>query len=96
MVGLYVAVTRKGSDGKVFGPEEAISREEAIKLYTIEAARLSWDENKKGSIEVGKFAVLIVLDHDLMTVPPEQLLHTKVELTMVGGKILFDDHFSRN
>jgi hypothetical protein len=96
MVGLYVAVTRKGPDGKVFGPEEAISREEAIKLYTIDAARLAWDENKKGSIEVGKFADLIVLDHDLMAVPAKQLLDTKVELTMVGGTIVFDDNFSRN
>jgi predicted amidohydrolase YtcJ len=97
MVGLYVAVTRKGSDGKVFGADEAVSREEAIKLYTLEAARLAWDENKKGSIEVGKFADLIVVDHDLMAVPAEQFLSTKVELTMIGGKIVFKDaHFSRD
>jgi predicted amidohydrolase YtcJ len=97
MVGLYVAVTRKGSDGKVFGPEEAVSREEAIKLYTIEAAKLAWDEKKKGSIEVGKFADLIVVDQDLSSVPAERILDTKVELTIVGGKVVFQDaHFQLN
>jgi predicted amidohydrolase YtcJ len=94
MVGLYVAVTRKGPDGKVFGAEEAIGREEAIQLYTANAARLAWDEKKKGSIEAGKFADLIVLDHDLLTVPAEQILDTKVELTVVGGKVVYQDpHF---
>jgi predicted amidohydrolase YtcJ len=50
------------------------NREAAVKLYTREAAYLAWDENKKGSLEVGKFADMIVLDHDVMTVPPELLL----------------------
>jgi predicted amidohydrolase YtcJ len=92
MVGLYVAITRKGPDGKVFGKDEAVSREEAIRLYTVDAARLAWDEKKKGSIEPGKFADLIVLDRDPMMVPAEQLLDTQVELTIVGGKIVFRGH----
>lgn len=89
MVGLYVAITRKGPDGKVFGKDEAISRQEAIRLYTLDAARLAWDEKKKGSIEAGKFADLIVLDHDVLNAPAEQLLATKVELTVLGGKIVY-------
>ncbi len=92
MVGLYAAVTRKGSDGRVFGQDEAVSREEAIRLYTLNAARLSWDENKKGSIEPGKLADMIVLDRDLLSVPAEQILETKVELTILGGKIVYRNH----
>jgi len=89
MVGLYVAVTRRGADGKVFGDEEAVSREEALRLYTLDAARLAWDETKKGSIEPGKFADLVVLDRDLLVVPAQQILDTKVELTILSGKIVF-------
>ncbi|HWJ34130.1 MAG TPA: amidohydrolase [Steroidobacteraceae bacterium] len=90
MVGLYVAISRSGSDGRIFGLEEAVGREEAIRLYTIEAAKLAWDETKKGSIEPGKFADLIVLDHDLLTVPVRDILNTKIVLTMVGGKIVYE------
>ena len=90
MVGLYAAVTRKGLTGHQFALSEAISRQEAIRLYTAKAAALSWDEAKKGSIEPGKFADLIVLDRDPLTVPAEQLLDTKVDLTLVGGKLLWN------
>lgn len=90
MVGLYVAISRTGPDGRIFGLEEAVSREEAIRLYTIDAAKLAWDETKKGSIEPGKFADLILLDHDLLTVPVHDILNTKVELTMVGGNIVYE------
>lgn len=89
LVGLYAAITRKGPDGQVFGSQEAVSRERAIQLYTRDAAYLAWDEHKKGSIEAGKFADLIVLDHDLLTVPAEQILQTKVALTLVGGKVVY-------
>ena len=90
MVGIYAAVTRKGADGKVLGADEAISRQLAIRLYTKDAAYLAWDEKKKGSIEPGKFADMIVLDRDPLTVPAEELLKTKVDITIVGGKIVFE------
>jgi len=89
LVGLYAAITRKGSDGRVFGADEAVSRAEAIRLYTRDAAYLAWDEHKKGSIEPGKFADLIVLDHDLLTVPASEILKTRVDLTIVGGKVVY-------
>jgi predicted amidohydrolase YtcJ len=89
MVGLYAAVSRKGPDGKQFGADEAVSRAEAIRLYTREAAKLSFDEAKKGSIEAGKFADMIVLDQDPTTVPEEKILSTKVDLTIVGGKVVY-------
>lgn len=90
MVGLYSAVTRKGMTGHQFAPAEAITREQAIRLYTAKAAAVAWDEAKKGSIEPGKFADLIVLDKDPLTIPAEQLLQTQVDLTYVGGKLLWN------
>jgi len=89
-VGLYAAVTRKGMSGRVFGPDEAVSIQEALRMYTVNSAYLSWDEHKKGSIEVGKFADFIVLDRDPLTVPPEQLLTMRVLTTFVNGKPVYD------
>lgn len=89
MVGLYTAITRKGADGKVFGADEAVSRQEAIRLYTEKAAYLGWDEKKKGTLEVGKFADMIVLDKDPMTVPVQDLLTTNVDMTIVGGRVVY-------
>jgi predicted amidohydrolase YtcJ len=63
-VGLYAAVTRKGMSGTVYGPDEAVSIQEAIRMYTLNSAYLSWDEHKKGSLEPGKLADLIVIDRD--------------------------------
>jgi len=88
-VGLYAAVTRKGMSGRVYGPDEAVSIQEALRMYTVNSAYLSWDEHKKGSIEVGKFADLIVLDRDPLTVPAEQLLTMRVLTTIVNGKVVW-------
>jgi predicted amidohydrolase YtcJ len=90
-VGLYAAVTRKGMSGRVFGPDEAVSIQEALRMYTVNSAYLSWDEQKKGSIEVGKLADFIVLDRDPLTVPPEQLLTTRVLTTFVNGKSVYHE-----
>ena len=90
-VGLYAAVTRKGMSGRVYGPDEAVSIQEALRMYTVNSAYLSWDEHKKGSIEVGKFADLIVLDRDPLTVAPEQLLTMRVLTTFVNGKVVYQD-----
>ena len=90
MVGLYTAVSRKGMSGKVYGKEEAVSITDAIRMYTRAGAHLSWDETKKGSLEAGKFADLVVLDHDPLTSDPAELLKTNVDLTIVGGKVLYD------
>jgi predicted amidohydrolase YtcJ len=89
MVGLYAAITRKGSSGRVFGIEEAVSREQAIRMYTRDGAYFTWEERQKGTLEPGKFADMIVLDRDPLTVPAEQLLATRVDLTIVGGRIVY-------
>jgi predicted amidohydrolase YtcJ len=90
MVGLYAAVTRKGQSGTLIGPEEAVTIEEAIRMYTANGAYLTWEEDSKGTIEVGKLADMIVLDADPLTIPAEDLLEINVDLTMVGGKVVYE------
>jgi predicted amidohydrolase YtcJ len=89
-VGLYAAVTRKGESGKAYGPEEAVSMKDAIKMYTRNGAFLTREEKIKGTLEPGKLADMIVLPEDLLAVPPEKLLAMKVDMTIVGGRILYD------
>ncbi len=89
-VGLYAAVTRKGESGKVYGREEAVSMKDAIKMYTRNGAFLTREEKIKGTLEPGKLADMIVLPEDLLAVSPEKLLTMKVDMTIVGGRILYD------
>jgi predicted amidohydrolase YtcJ len=90
MVALYTAVTRKGQSGRVFGPEEAVTIQDALRMYTANGPYLTWEEKTKGTLETGKLADMIVLDTDPLTSPPQKLLGTKVELTIVGGKVVYD------
>jgi predicted amidohydrolase YtcJ len=90
MVGLYTAVTRKGQSGAVVGAEEAVSIEEAIRMYTANGPFLTWEEDVKGTLEVGKLADMIVLDRDPLSISAEDLLNVKVDLTILGGEIVFD------
>ncbi len=86
---MYVMVTRKNPAGQVYGASEAISREQAIRLYTTSAARYMFEENAKGSLEPGKLADLVVLSRDYMTVGDDQIKDIQADMTMVGGKIVF-------
>jgi predicted amidohydrolase YtcJ len=88
-VQMYAAVTRKTSSGQVIGPEEAISLMEAVRLYTWNGAYLAKEEERLGSIEPGKLADLIVIDRDIFSLPPEELLETKVLMTIVDGKTVY-------
>jgi predicted amidohydrolase YtcJ len=58
-------------------------------MYTANTAYLSWEEGIKGTLEPGKLADMIVLDRDVLTVPVEQLLETRVDMTFVGGKLVY-------
>lgn len=95
LVGLYAAITRKGPSGVVHGAEEAVSRAEAIRMYTANGAYLSWEESQKGTLEPGKLADMIVLPFDPLTAPPEALLKGKVDMTFVGGKLVYDSRLRR-
>lgn len=85
----YATVTRKLSDGLSLYPEQKMTRLEALKSYTINGAYASFQEDKVGSIEVGKLADIVVLSHDLLNISDEQIINTRVLITMVGGKILY-------
>ncbi len=89
-VGLYAAVTRKGMSGRAYGPDEAITIEEAIRAYTLNGAWLMGEEDIKGSIEPGKLADLIVLSEDVLTMDPERILELEVDQTWLGGELVFE------
>lgn len=85
----YAAVFRqdtKGYPAGGFQMENALSREDALRGMTIWAAKAAFEENEKGSIEKGKFADIIILDQDLMTAPEQNILNTKVLMTLVSGE----------
>jgi predicted amidohydrolase YtcJ len=89
LLNMYVMVTRKDINGKVYGASEAISREQALRLYTSAAARYMFDEGRKGTLEPGKLADLVVLSADYVTVPEDQIKDIKADVTIVGGKVVF-------
>ncbi len=70
-------------------PEQRITRQEAVKLYTINNAYLTFTEKEKGSLEKGKLADFIVLDRDVLTCPLEQVKDIQVEQTYLGGKRVY-------
>lgn len=91
--GFYSAVTRQDHDGEPedgWVPEQAMTREEALKSYTIWPAFAAFLEGKSGSLEVGKYADIVVLDRDILTVPAPEILETEVLFTIVNGKIVFE------
>ncbi len=86
---MYVMVTRKDPNGNVYGASEAISREQALRLYTNAASHYMFEEGRKGTLQPGKLADLVVLSADYMTVPEDQIKDIKVDMTLVGGKVVF-------
>lgn len=85
----YAAVTRKTKDGSVFYGEQKMTREEALRSYTLNGAYASFEEDIKGSLTPGKLADITVLSKDIMTIPDDEILSTKVLYTIIGGKILY-------
>lgn len=93
MEGLYASVSRKdrlGEEGEGWFPEEKISMEEAIEYYTLGAAYSQFMEDRKGIIKEGYLADIVITDRDLMTIPEEEIMQTKVVLTMMGGEVVFE------
>jgi predicted amidohydrolase YtcJ len=76
-------------DNKVFNADQALTIKEAMRAHTIDAAYASFDENIKGSLEPGKIADLVVWTEDLYALEWQQLFKTTVDLTIVGGKIVY-------
>lgn len=89
-VGLYAAVTRRGMSGEVYGPEEALSIEEAIRGYTANGAWLTFEESAKGTLEPGMLADLVVLSENILDTEPERILDVQVDMTVVDGVVLYE------
>jgi predicted amidohydrolase YtcJ len=91
LIGLYSAVTRRSKTGEAVSEEQAIPPWAALRMYTYEAARAIFDEGIRGTIAPGKVADLIILSGDPTRVPPEDIKDIKVEMTMIGGDIVWED-----
>lgn len=88
---IYYAVTRRPlAGGEAFHPEQALSVDEAIAAYTINPAYAAHEEAIKGSIAVGKLADFAVLDRNIRKLPPREIARTRVRLTILGGKVVYD------
>ncbi|HVV00120.1 MAG TPA: amidohydrolase family protein, partial [Verrucomicrobiae bacterium] len=94
-LGMWIALTRRIERGGVHNPGERLTRQQAIRFYTINNARLNFEEHLKGSLERGKFADLIVLDRDISRCAVDEVRETRVLMTMLGGKTVWDGKDSK-
>ncbi|MEP6698688.1 MAG: amidohydrolase [Verrucomicrobiota bacterium] len=93
MIEFYAAVARKSIKGESadgWHPEQAVSREQALKMFTMSPAYAAFEEQDKGSIEVGKLADLTILTKDIMKIPAPEILATTCAMTVIGGEIVFE------
>jgi len=93
MIEFYAAVARKdqkGYSGEGWHPEQAVTREQALKMFTIWAAYAAFEEKLKGSIEVGKLADLTVLSADIMKIAEAEILKTRCVMTVIGGEVVYE------
>ena len=91
MIEFYAAVTRRsitGESAEGWHPEQAVTREQALRMFTINAAYAAFEENDKGSIEVGKLADFTVLSADIIKIPAPEILKTRCQMTIIGGEIV--------
>jgi predicted amidohydrolase YtcJ len=89
LAALYAAVTRRSWNGAVKGPQESVTIAEAVRMHTTEPAYFTFDEQSRGTLEVGKAADFVVLDQDLLTIDPERIQHVQVLRTIIGGREVY-------
>jgi predicted amidohydrolase YtcJ len=88
---LWVLLARREREtGEVIAPHQRVSREEALQAATLNGAYLTFEEEKKGSIEAGKWADLVVLEDDLLTLPEDRIKHLAICVTIVGGRLVYE------
>ena len=85
----HASVTRRQRDGSLFFPSQRMSRVEALRSYTINAAYAAKEEHLKGSLAVGKLADITVLTRDIIVAPDNDLPSTEIAYTIVGGKVMY-------
>ena len=86
----YASVTRKLRSGEEFFPEQRMSRQQALRSYTIDAAYAAFEDDGKGSLSPGKLADIVVLSNDIIECPEEEILKTKVVYTIIGGRVRYE------
>jgi predicted amidohydrolase YtcJ len=91
LIGIYSSVSRMAENGEFVLPEERISPLEALRMYTDEAAKTTFEETIKGSITTGKLADLVVLNGDPITLPVNEIKDIKVEMTILSGEVVWDN-----
>ncbi len=89
LASFFAAVTRRLPDGTDFYPNQRMTRDEALRVCTLDAAYGAFEEDVKGSLEPGKLADITVLSKDILAVPPEEILETRVLYTIVGGEVKY-------
>jgi predicted amidohydrolase YtcJ len=92
MIEFYAAVARKdqkGFSGEGWHPEEAVTREQALKMFTLWPAYAAFEEELRGTIDVGKLADLTILSADIMKIPEAEILKTRCVMTVINGEIVF-------
>ena len=92
---MYHFISRETISDGVYGANQRITREEALRVFTINNAKLTFEENLKGSIERGKLADLVVLPADILTIPEKQIEGLKPVATLVGGRFVYSDPAAR-
>lgn len=88
-LGMWMAVTRATADGSVHNPEQRVTREEALRMWTLNGAYLTFEEDVKGSLEPGKYADFVIVDRDILTCAEDDLRETRVLATMLGGREVY-------
>jgi len=88
--GLYYAVTRKTQKGDVWNPENGVTLDEAVRMFTVEAAYASHDEATRGTLGVGKYCDMVVLDKNIYEIDVEEILNTSVIMTIVDGEVAYE------
>jgi predicted amidohydrolase YtcJ len=90
LASFHCSVTRELPDGSLFFPEQTLTREQALRSYTLNNAFAAFEERIKGSLTPGKLADITVLSQDILTIPAEQIRSTKIAYTIIGGKVRFE------
>jgi predicted amidohydrolase YtcJ len=94
LASFYASVSRKTLEGTPEGgyePEQKMTREQALRSYTLDAAFGAFEEGIKGSIEVGKLADFTIFDQNIMTIPENKILETKVAMTIFDGRVVYGE-----
>jgi predicted amidohydrolase YtcJ len=85
----YRSITREMENGELFFPEQRLTRRQVLETYTINNAYAAFEEKIKGTLTPGKLADITVFSQDIMTIPEEEILHTDIAYTIIGGEVKY-------